>query len=213
MVSSPGNKTMKDNTATHKFVSPVDELDYPQKINIHMVLRGEILDYALRCNELISSTTFNEVDFSFDSFHVPHVTFYMGFVQNKDSLTKLMQDIGNWASTTPPRLQLNFSQPYLKKPQNRWCFVDVLPVDKFIEIKKHVRMIADPYLHPLSWDVVSEPPHITVGYIKQDSQKIENKLSAFLSPQHIHANIPAVGISFSGGRGCCLGTIRQYDIF
>ena len=206
---SRANMKTEDKSILHRYLAPHSDLRFPQKINIHFPLRGQLHKLALDVNKRINDKTSTEIDFSAKSFQVPHVTIYMGFVHHIENLQMLMQQTREFFSKRNP-LRVRVTAPYLKQPRRNWVFIDLVESQDFIELKSEFKQAADPYMEPLSWDVVSEPPHITVGYIKSEFDIVARELEQFAITDSFL--LDAVELSFGGSRGSCLGSIRTFEL-
>jgi 2'-5' RNA ligase len=207
-LSRPKVKT-EDKSSFHRYLAPDSDLRFPQKINVHFPLRGQLHRLALDVNKRINDKTSTEIDFSAKSFQVPHVTIYMGFVHHIEDLQMLMEKTREFFSKRNP-LKVSVTAPYLKQPRRNWVFIDLVESDDFIQLKTEFKEAVDPYMEPLSWDVVSEPPHITVGYIKSGFDAVANELEQFVIKNSFL--LDAVELSFGGSRGSCLGSIRTFEL-
>ena len=207
-LSRPKMKT-EDKSISHRYLAPHSDLRFPQKINVHFPLRGQLHRLALDVNRRINDKTSTEIDFSAKSFQVPHVTIYMGFVHDIEALQMLMEQTREFFGKRTP-LRVSVTAPYLKQPRRNWVFIDLVESEDLIQLKTEFREAADPYMEPLSWDVVSEPPHITVGYIKSEFDAVARELEQFVVKNFFW--LEAVELSFGGSRGSCLGSIRTFEL-
>ncbi len=200
---------MTDKSQDFQYLNPSSKIEFPAKVNIHFPIRGELFFHSLEVNKTISEITRNEIDFQASSFHIPHITLYMGFIENFTNMMSVLNKTEE-ISTLIKRFEINASKPYIKGPRNNWVFLDISPEDKIISIKEKVRSITRDFITPLSWDVVGETPHITVGYIKSRQDVVKNALQTIRGGISSYAE--AVEISFSGARGTSLGSIRTFEI-
>ena len=206
-----GRNIMKteDRSMFHRYLAPVGDLRFPQKINIHFPLRGRLHEFALSVNREILKIVPTEIDFSPASFQIPHVTVYMGFVKNLQDLQRLMRVTQEFSRNVCP-MTVTVTNPYLKEPRRNWIFVDIVESKEFINLKLQFKELANTYLEPLVWDVVAEPPHITVGYIKTNLDTVEKELKKISVDDSFV--LDAIELSFGGLRGSCLGSIRTFEL-
>ena len=178
------------------------------KINIHLPLRGEISNYCIRLNQEIQKLTKSGVDFSPKSFQIPHLTLYMGFVINEQNYNSVLSEIFNMAQEMNP-IEITPTKPYMKEPKKNYVFVDTEQSSQIIELKRTIKEKVSKWIEPLNWDVVSEIPHITVGYIKDNFDDIEELLQDYpLGTEWIG---DCFEISYGGPWGSCLGSIRTFE--
>src|SRR6476469_3571260 len=105
-----------DSPVEFKWLSPSDSVKFPAKINIHFPVRGSLYHYCRDLNEKISTATANEVSFRAPSFHIPHITLYMGFVNNLAQLESVLLKTEE-ASFALKTFEIRPSAPYLKTPK------------------------------------------------------------------------------------------------
>jgi 2'-5' RNA ligase len=179
------------------------------KINIHFPVRGDLLNYCLKLNEQLRKVTWSGIDFSPASFQIPHLTLYMGFVRTESDYNNVLNTTYNFAKQIK-RININVTKPYLKLPQKRYVFIDTKQSSEIISLKQEFKHRLDQWMEPLSWDVVAEIPHLTMGYVKGCHAEIEELLKTFEEgPDFI---TEAFEISFGGPWGSSIGTIRTFEI-
>ena len=178
------------------------------KINIHLPIRGEMLEYCIELNKKVQELTNSGVDFSPKSFQIPHITLYMGFVRNEKDYSNMLDSVYEFSKQLEP-FEIFPTFPYAKEPKNNYLFIDTEQTQKIIEIKKQLKEKVDKFIEPLNWDVVNETPHITVGYIKNNVQDINALFNETQLGPSFYAD--AVELSFGGPWGSCIGTIRTFE--
>lgn len=198
-----------DESKYHKVLLPQADLRFPQKINIHFVLRGRLHKLALAANDAIREVTESEIRFSDESFQVPHITIFMGFVTSLDNLEKLMRETHTFSKNLSS-VPITLSSAYVESSQKKWAFIDVLEVEQMISLKKEFETVCKPFVESLSWDVVSQRPHITIGYINKNFERVQEYLKSIRTDGHY--SLEAIEISFAGKRGTCVGGIRTYEL-
>jgi len=178
------------------------------KINIHIPIRGDLSEYCIIVNDKIKSITNTEIDFGYTSFQIPHITLYMGYLRSEELYGELFKRLHEYSKRLHP-FDITFSKPYLKKPKGNYLFLDTDQGEMIIKLKQEIKEILDDLIAPLDWDVVNEPPHLTLAYINAEQHKIEDLLKNIALPSKLNAN--AIEVSFCGPRGSCLGTIKSID--
>jgi len=185
--------------------------DQPEntKINIHIPIRGDMLDYCIEANrEVLKVSNFDGIDFKPDSFQIPHITLYMGFVRNEADFKEIMNNVYLFSKEIEP-FEILPSKAFLKGPKRNYIFIGTKQSQKIIDLKKEIKNILNKYIEPLSFDVVNEIPHITIGYIKKDFYLVEETLEKLEVGPSFWAN--AIEVSFCGSFGSCIGTIRTFE--
>lgn len=200
---------INDDSYKYNYLIPNENIRFPVKINIHIPIRGNLYFECVGLNKKIIEVTKSEVSFSPSSFHIPHMTLYMGFAINLSNLELTLKKTEEFANSIT-RFEMQISKPYIKKPQYNWIFFDASPADYIINIKHQLKEKVGICLEPLSWDVVQEKPHITIAYIKQNFTEIEKLLQDWNT--NITSYAEAMEVSFSGARGSCIGSIRTYEL-
>ena len=178
------------------------------KINIHIPIRGEMLNYCMDINQKIQKITSSGVSFNPDSFQIPHITLYMGFVKNQNDYIQIMKRVYE-ISRELKIFEITPLKAYLKGPKKNYVFIDTEQAESIIELKKKFKKELGEYMEPLTWDVVSSTPHITIGYIKQDFSLVEELLIDYPLGYSFYAD--AVEVSYGGPWGSCIGSIRTFE--
>lgn len=192
-----------------KYTSQKKFWDKDIKINIHFPIRGRMFSYCIETNQKILNITDSGIDFSAESFQIPHITLYMGFVKNDINLKKIMNELYD-LSRELESFEIFPTQAYLKEPNKNYIFIDTKQSQQIINLKEKVKNRLDKYIIPLNWDVVNQTPHITIGYIKKDFQLTKELIEKFDAGPPFWAE--AIEISFSGFLGTCIGTIRTFEL-
>ena len=178
------------------------------KINIHFPLRGDISHYCIDINREIQKITKSGIDFAPSSFHVPHLTLYMGFIKNEDHYKRVLDSVHGFVLNMAP-FEIIPTKAYVKEPKRNYIFIDTEQSQKIIEIKQRLKERVLQWIEPLSWDVVNETPHITVGYIKDNFETVEEMLEEYQIGPAWWAD--CIEVSYGGAWGSCLGSIRTFE--
>lgn len=179
------------------------------KINIHIAIRGAIKNHCLNLNRLIQAETKSLIDFSESSYHKPHLTLYMGYVKKESDLKNIFIQLDRFSKKIKPFI-LKSKRAYIVEPENNFIFIDSNNVEKIMSLKKEIHLLTKKYFLPLSWDVLAAKPHITVGYITKDINKVRPIL--FNNSQEIKWSAEAIEISICGLKGSCLGTLKSFEL-
>jgi hypothetical protein len=199
---------ISDASGRHTRLAPVERLALPVKLNIHIPVRGPLLEYCVQLNAAISAIASNEISFAPDSFQVPHVTLYMGFAESEAALQGVLREAEQFARSLKTT-QFEVSRPYLKDPKRQWVFLDVDSGSAFKGLKVAFKRRVEQFLVPMSWDVVGETPHITLAYLGRETQGVGAVLQSAPTAPPLEASV--IEVSFGGARGSCLGSIRSFD--
>lgn len=177
------------------------------KLNIHFPVYGWIKDECISLNKEIHEITNNEIDFSPQAFQIPHITILMGYVKTLEDYTKICNILEKFTKTINS-FNISFSKPYIKNNEN-YIFIDIKESKKIINIKKELYKSIQPYFEIVKWDILNEPPHITIGYITMKREKV-NQIIDVQIPNNI-LTVNRINISLCGLRGTCLGTLREFN--
>ena len=178
------------------------------KVNIHISLRGDIVKYCFGLNKEVQSITKSQVDFSPASFQIPHLTIEMGYVKTERDFKNLMNDISDFAKELSA-FEVVPQKPYLSKPKRNYVFVDTDKDELILTIKEKAKEKFKEWIVPLEWDVSKATPHITVGYITDNYDQVEELIEDYTTGPNWIAN--TIEISYTGSRGSCIGTIRSFE--
>jgi 2'-5' RNA ligase len=178
------------------------------KINIHFPLRGGISNYCNKLNEEIQKITKSEIDFLPKSAQVPHLTLYMGFVGNKQKYSEVMNELYSLAQEMSP-IEIAIKKPCLVGPKRNYAFINTVEHIQITEIKRTIKDMTSKWIEPLNWDVVNEKPHITVAYIRDNFNEVEDLLHSYPTGPNWFGN--CFEVSHVGPWGSCLGSIRTFE--
>lgn len=179
------------------------------KINIHIPIRGEANRYCMEINKAVRQLTKSDIDFSPNSFHIPHITLYMGYVNSESDFDLAMEKIHQLTMSIPSTI-IKLTKPYLKEPKKNYLFIDTNKTTELIKLKEEVKSVCNNIIEPLDWDVVGETPHITLAYIQNGFNQVNNLLSSF--NRELTLDFNSIEISYCGPRGSCIGTIRAFEL-
>lgn len=179
------------------------------KINIHIPIRGAANRFCMELNEAVRKLTVSNIDFSPSSFHIPHITLYMGYVNSNKDFDLVMKKIHDLTKTISS-FKIQLTSLYLKNPNMNYLFVDTNKVNELIKLKREVKSLCGNLIEPLEWDVAGEIPHITVAYIQDQFEQVNKILPSF--NRELTLDFSAIEISYCGPKGTCIGTIRAFEL-
>ena len=179
----------------------------PTKMNIHIPLRGSAFDYCFQLNAKILQVASSTINFGPSSFHIPHITINMGYLNNSADFIVALDSL--YALAKEQNIfKIQLSKIYLKEPSKNYVFIDIDQIDRVFELKHIVSHRLGGLIMPLDWDVVNERPHVTVAYIEDNFNAVEDLLLNYpLGPE---CTADALEISFAGPKGSCLGSLRSF---
>lgn len=175
-------------------------------INIHIPLQGYIKGLSIALNKQISAITDNKINFAANSFMLPHITIFIGYVKNEKDYENLCNALAQFIKNFKP-FALNFTKPYIKNNEN-YVFIDIVEKEKFIQLKKQLYQAIKPFIQKVEWDILNEPPHITIGYIEKDNEKVKRLLDIAKPNFKIKPN--KINLSICGNYGTCVGILREF---
>jgi len=181
---------------------------HPARINIGLLLDGEVLDFARRANRLIAQHG-GEFAFEPSGIAIPHITFLMGDVGSDSSLTEINAICADFASTVP-RLSYTLSSARFADERRRYVFADVREQAVFL---KHRRVLQARLASRLKLDHhggPSNPSHITLGFIEKGAPR--SLLRDLPSPTGLRGKASILQIALTGRRGTCVRALATHQL-
>jgi 2'-5' RNA ligase len=179
------------------------------KINIHFPIRGNLVDYCYELNSTIRSVTKSKIDFSPNSFQIPHLTIEMGFIRNSLEFAELMESLYNFSKKIK-KFTVTVSNPSLSSPNPNYVFLGILEKGIITKIRVQAKEVFKKWIIPLNWDISKSKPHITVGNIKNSFNEVKSVLKN--TNKQVEWKIESIEISYVGAWGSCIGTIREFEL-
>lgn len=178
------------------------------KVNIHIALHGDIARYCIDLNKRVQLITPSQVDFGPNSFQIPHLTIEMGYIKGDEEFKNLMNEFYSF-SCELSSFEVAPQKPYIFYPKRNYVFVDIGKNELILDIKRKAKERFKNWIIPLDWDVSKGTSHITIGYITDKFNEVEQMIEEYsIVPKWI-ANI--MEISYTGTKGSCIGTIRSFE--
>jgi 2'-5' RNA ligase len=184
-------------------------VEYPKKINIHLTLQGSLRQLALAANKMVFIAGKSEIIFAPPSILQPHITLTMGWVDAESQFEGVKHILAECSEGLEPFFA-NAISLYAVAPKNTWIFMDVEPAKVIIAMKRKIHKAIHQEFRQVPWDVVNQPPHITVGYLPGGFNQEMRPLDSFDIP--VSSSITAIGVSICGERGTCLGRLAEYTL-
>lgn len=178
------------------------------KVNIHIALHGDIARYCVDLNKKVQFFTPSQVDFRPTSFQIPHLTIEMGYIKSDEEFKDLMNELHSFSNELSS-FEVAPKKPYILYPKRNYIFVDIGKNELILDIKRKAKEKFKNWIIPLDWDVSKGKSHITIGYITDNFDEVEQMIAEYSNVPKWTANI--MEISYTGIRGSCIGTIRSFE--
>ena len=182
------------------------------KIDVHFIVSEPLRSFCYEVNQNIGKHNIGFVNMSVKSIILPHISLFMGFVDNYKMLENLFDKINEYAKTLSP-FTLNPTNMYFKgmslsKPQ--YLFIDSLETDFLMEQKRVLNDYLEDIVYPNDWDMLNEKAHITVACYKHLTPSIRESIDEYMSIPP--CRISQIGISITGKYGVCFGLLKVFDL-
>ncbi len=182
-------------------------LTFPARINVNFELAADVDAYVRQLNGELLTAGFDEISFSNESKHLPHLTLLMGDVQSRSLLETMISKCESIFATSK-RITYTLSPPFWKKPSQKFLFIDTLPTEVFrgfrIQLFGQIKDQISCEYH----GGPENPSHITVGY--GESKRVNLALLARI-PAPAQARTGAMRICVAGERGTCSEAIASFQ--
>jgi hypothetical protein len=177
----------------------MNNLQFPARININFALSIDVEGYVRDLNDALLDKGLNEIDFSEDSDHLPHLTLLMGEVNSQMDLDELIAHCKDFQAKNAS-LDYELSAPFWKKPSQKFLFIDTLPTEAFRTFRVSLFEGLSGLLHCEFHGGPDNPSHITIGY--GDSRKINlTQLTRMPAPRKLKTQ--SMRVCIAGERGTC----------
>ena len=183
------------------------EQDFPMQINIHFCLEKELYAEIKTLNQML---VVNGSDIDFTKKHIPHLTVLLGNVPSLQNYTEILKGISKIASQIKKQ-KIVIYNPYRVTPKKNFVFIDVAPKNKIKMIKYAFFDEIKKYMHFSYYGRPKVSPHITLGYIENLSDEIENTITN-IRIKHTSSVISKIGISPASDKGTCLKELCIIDL-
>lgn len=201
---------LADSAATSaRLLAPSGHGQFPLKINVHLELPVELLRHCINLNAKIGELTETEIDFRCPSLQKPHITLGMGYCTSAKNLQGVLCAVEHFCRNLP-KVSISPQRPYLKLPKKNYLFIDLVECGEVIELKRQLDVVLVDNIIPMDWNVVEEPPHITIAYCRNPKSSLEEAVSKLSGS--VGGTCESIGVSVCGPRGSCLGTLRSFPL-
>lgn len=182
------------------------------KINIHFIVSEPLVTFCFDVNKEMEKCQRGFFNLGIESIVVPHITLYMGFVDNYDMLSIIFNVVGDYAKTLTP-FKIDATSLYFKgfnKHSTQYLFINLLQNEFLMEQKYKLDNLLKDKIYPIGWNIRDEASHITVGCYKNISTKAFDIIDKYrILPS---CKISQIGISIAGEKGVCLGLLKVFDL-
>ena len=106
------------------------------KVNIHFIVSEPLSSFCIDVNQHIKKYNIGFINMGIDSIIVPHISLFMGFVDNYEMLENVFQQVAIYAKTIRPftfdATSMYFKGVSLTAPQ--YLFIDSLQMEFLMQI-------------------------------------------------------------------------------
>lgn len=181
------------------------------KINVHFIVSEPMTSFCFDVNHSIRKHNIGFINMGIESIVVPHISLFMGFVNNYEMLEGVFSAVHSYARNLSP-FTFDPTCMYFKglspfAPQ--YLFIDSIQNDFLMQQKEELDKHLKDIVYPLDWNMKKERAHITVGCYKRITPAVRQVVESYnIIPS---CKISQIGISISGKRGVCLSLLKVFD--
>lgn len=181
------------------------------KIDVHFIVSEPLTSFCYDVNKSIRKHNAGFINMGIESIIVPHISLFMGFVNNYEMLEQVFSTVHAYAKDLSP-FTLGATCMYFKgvspsAPQ--YLFIDLLQNDFLMQQKEKLDRLLGDIVYPLSWNMKEERPHITVGCYKNITTPVHEIVNSYNAIPS--CRISQIGVSISGKRGVCLSLLKVFN--
>lgn len=181
------------------------------KINVHFIVSEPLTSFCIDVNQSIKKHNIGLINMSMESIIVPHISLFMGYVNNYEMLESVFQQVAVYAKTISP-FTLDTTCMYFKSISStapQYLFIDPLQTEFLMQQKEKLDKYLKNIVFPIEWDIKKERAHITVGCYKNLTTVVRKLVDSFNAIPS--CKISQIGISISGKRGVALSLLKVFD--
>ncbi len=182
------------------------------KINIHFNINGELLSLCEKINNDVNGVTNGFIRFGIKSIAVPHISIFMGYINEPNQLETMFENTFNIAQQIQP-FRIDPTRLYFKsilKSGSQYLFLDFLQREEIMEHKIFFNNLYIDQITNIGWNFLDEVPHITMGCYRTISKSMCNLIEKY--HEFPYCLIDEIGISVSGQKGMCLGELKSFKL-
>ena len=181
------------------------------KIDVHFIVSEPLTSFCYDVNRNIRKHNAGFINMGIESIVVPHISLFMGFVNNYEMLEQVFSAVHTYSKNLSP-FTFDSTCMYFKGVSStapQYLFIDSLQNDFLMQQKEKLDRLLRDIVYPLDWNMKEERAHITVGCYKNITPpvyEIVNTYNAIPS-----CRISQIGVSISGKRGVCLSLLKVFN--
>lgn len=182
------------------------------KFNVHFIVSEPLTSFCFDVNQSIKKHNIGFINMGVESIVVPHISLFMGYVDNYEMLEKVFCTVDAYAKTLVPftfdAMCMYFKGVSTTSPQ--YLFIDSLQNDFIMKQKAELNTRLKDIVYPIDWNMQEERSHITVGCYKNLTRSIHEIVNSYNAIPS--CKISQIGISISGKHGVCLSLLKAFDL-
>lgn len=182
------------------------------KINVHFIVSEPLTSFCFDVNQNIRKHNVGFINMGIESIVVPHISLFMGYVDNYEMLESVFCAVNSYAKTLAPftfdSTCMYFKGVSTSAPQ--YLFIDSLQNDFLMQQKAELDARLKDIVYPIDWNMKEERAHITVGCYKNLTSSVHEAVNSYNAIPS--CKISQIGISISGKRGVCLSLLKAFDL-
>lgn len=182
------------------------------KINIHFIISEPLNSFCIDLNQKVQRCNSGLIRMGTNSIVLPHVSIFMGFVDSYQMLDSVFSIIDEYAKSQTS-FSLDPTKMYFKnvsKYEPKYLFIDLLQYNYLMKQKQILNSLLKDKVFPIGWDMTNEPPHITIGCYRKVTEQAQSIIDE--TPIIPSCTISQIGISVSGKKGVCLGSLKVFPL-
>lgn len=182
------------------------------KIDVHFIVSEPLTSFCFDVNQNIRKHNVGFINMGVESIVVPHISLFMGYVDNYEMLERVFCAVNSYAKTLVPftfdSTCMYFKGVSASAPQ--YLFIDSLQNDFLMQQKAELDTRLKDIVYPIDWNMKEERAHITVGCYKNLTPSVHEVVNSYNAIPS--CRISQIGISISGKRGVCLSLLKAFDL-
>lgn len=181
------------------------------KVDVHFIVSEPLTSFCFDVNQRIKKHNVGFINMGVESIIVPHISLFMGFVDNYEQLERVFSSVHSYAKSLSSFMLdpicMYFQSVAPSAP--RYLFIDLLQSEFLMQQKENLERQLKDIVYPLDWNMTRERAHITVGCYKNITPSVHEIVESYNSIPP--CKISQIGISLSGKRGVCLSLLKVFD--
>jgi len=198
----------------NEFTNQLNALSKGEKtrIDVHYIVSDPLKSFCYEINQKINKHIEGFISMGTDSILLPHVSLFMGYIDNFEGLKIVFSIVNEYAKKLTPFIlegnTIYFTGVSRSAPQ--YLFIDSRQNDYIMQQKEILDNLLNQIVSPVDWDMKRERAHITIGCYKQLSSTVRKIADSYQSIPS--CKISQIGVSLTGKRGVCLSALKTFDL-